>query len=43
MKNIQIDAFMAAAKKLEHDGLDESAEGLYRKAVSTSELFYGAF
>lgn len=41
MKSTQIDALMAIAKKLEHDGATECAEGLYRKAVSTSELFYG--
>lgn len=42
MKSTQIDALMAVAKKLERDGAPECAEGLYRKAVSTSELFYGA-
>lgn len=41
MKSTQINALMAMAKKLEHDGATASAEGLYRKAVSTSELFYG--
>ncbi|MCC7527089.1 MAG: hypothetical protein IT342_01130 [Candidatus Melainabacteria bacterium] len=41
MKSTQIDALMAIAKKLEMDGATECAEGLYRKAVSTSELFYG--
>jgi len=42
MKSTQIDALVAVAKKLEHDGAAECAEELYRKAVSTSELFYGA-
>lgn len=41
MKSTQIDALVAIAKKLERDGAIECAEGLYRKAVSTSELFYG--
>lgn len=41
MKSTQIDALVAVAKKLERDGATECAEGLYRKAVSTSELFYG--
>lgn len=34
---------MAAARKFEHDGAAECAERLYRKAVSTSELFYGVY
>ncbi|MCC7530822.1 MAG: hypothetical protein IT342_20035 [Candidatus Melainabacteria bacterium] len=41
MKRTQIEALMVVAKKLERDGSAECAEGLYRKAVSTSELFYG--
>lgn len=43
MKSTQIDALVAVAKKLEHDGAVDSAERLYRKAVSASELFYGQF
>lgn len=41
MKSTQIDALVAIAKKLELDGATDCAEGLYRKAVSTSELFFG--
>ena len=41
MKSSQIDALVAIAKKLEHEGATECAEGLYRKAVSTAELFFG--
>ena len=41
MKSTQIDALMAIAKKLELDGATDCAEGLYRKAVSTSELYFG--
>jgi hypothetical protein len=37
-----VDALVALAKKLEGDGATESAERLYRKAVDTSELFYGS-
>lgn len=38
----QLNALIAVAKKLEYDGAFDSAEMLYRKAVSTSELFYGS-
>lgn len=38
----QLDALMAIAKKFEYEGAIDSAEMLYRKAVNTSELFYGA-
>lgn len=37
-----VDALMALATKLEQEGATDSAERLYRKAVNTSELFYGA-
>lgn len=36
-----VDALVALATKLEHDGATESAERLYRKALNTSELLYG--
>lgn len=36
-----VEALMAMAKKLEGDGETGSAERLYRKAVATSEVFYG--
>ena len=41
MKSTQIDALMAVAKKLEHDGATECAGRLYRQAVCTCELLYG--
>ena len=41
MKSRQVDALITVAKKLEQDGAADCAEGVYRKAVSTSELFFG--
>lgn len=36
-----VDALTALAQKLEQDGETCNAERIYRKAVSTSEVFYG--
>lgn len=41
-QDVWVDALVALATKLEQDGATDSAERLYRKAVNTSALFYGA-